>query len=182
MDVHESLERAAEIQAERDAANPQASDHESFDAFWAEVEAKQKAEKAPRTETILGVTVQVPTPDTMTLRFRRQLDQLNMDRRGTTEAEVRAVLADLFGPDALDAWTDAGMTEQQLAVVMAWGIACASGTEITWREAYEAVTEGKAPDRLTAGAAGAATSTRRSGGTGGRSKGGQRRKGGRRKR
>lgn len=179
MDVQESLGRAARIQAERDAADQQAAGQEptSFDEFWAEVE--HRAPAARRTETIRGVAVEVPGPERMTLRFRRMLDRLDIHGRETTEDEIRAVLGDMFGPDALDQWTDAGMTEQQLGVVMAWGIASMSGREITWAEAYEAVTTGKAPASLTARSR---TSTGVSGSTGGRSRAGRSRAGGRRKR
>jgi hypothetical protein len=182
MDVQESLDQAAAIQAERDAAEraaEQAAEHETFDAFWAEV----KSAEAPRYERILGVSVRVPT--SMTLRFRRTLEQLDIHGRDTSEEEVRQVLSDLFGPSALDAWTDAGMDDEQLSVVMAWAIACAGGREISWREAYDAVMSGKAPASIAkerALAAKTPSSTARSGGTGGRSRGGRSRRGSGRKR
>lgn len=173
MDVEESLQRASELHEEQGQEQPQPSEHESFDAFWQSLTPSEE-----RTETICGVTVTVPTSERMTLRFRRELERLDMHGRETTDEEMRTVVSDLFGADVLDRWTDAGMTEQQLAVVMAWGIACASGKEMTWREAYAAVVEGKAPDRLKQKNP---TSNGASRNSGGRSKGGQRRKGSKRK-
>jgi hypothetical protein len=177
MTTAESIERAAQIQAEQEAAQPAAAEPDSFDAFWAEVEA---AAAPPRMEIILGVTVQVPTR--MTLRTRRALDGIDMG--AASEAEVRKVVGDLFGADALDAWVDAGMDDRQFGVVLAWGMASAMGRDITWREAYEAVTKGKAPRAVVKDRALAAKTglTGASGGTGGRSKGGRSRGGSRRRR
>lgn len=168
MDVNESLERAAALRAEADEAERAAAaadENQSFDDFWAEVEAKHK----PRTETIRGVTVRVPTRASM--RFKRRLASL--DIHNTSEEEVNQFLAELFGGDVLEKWIDAGMGEEELAVVMAWAIACTLGREITWREAYETITTGKAPARLAkekALAAKTGASTQQSDGTGGQSK------------
>ncbi|GAA1455466.1 hypothetical protein [Nocardiopsis tropica] len=179
MDVNESLERAAALHEETDEAArtaEQLEERESFDAFWSEVKAKEK----PRYETILGIAVRVPT--SMTLRFRQRLDHVDM--AATSEDDVREILGDLFGVDTIDRWISAGMDEEQLAVVMAWAMACANGRTVTWRDAYEAVQEGKAKRaaKAKALAAKSPTSTSASAGTGGRSKGGRSRKGSKRKR
>lgn len=175
MDVEESLQRASEMQAEQESDQPQQSEHESFDAFWTEVEAS----RTPEYETIRGVRVRVPNSGDMTLRFKRDLSQ--MDMGDVSEDEAQRVVGELFGAEALESWVDAGMSEEQFGVVMAWGMARASGKKITWREAYDAVIEGKAPDRLKQNTKNP-TSKRASGSTGGRSRGGSQRKGGRRKR
>ncbi|TQN26089.1 hypothetical protein FHX37_4627 [Haloactinospora alba] len=174
MDVEESLQRASEIQADQESDQPQTSEHESFDAFWAEVESARE----PEYETILGVTVKAPDSRDMTLQFKREMSQ--MDIQNVSEEEAQRLVAKLFGDHALESWVDAGMSEEQFGVVVAWGIARASGTKMTWREAYTAVVEGKAPERLKPNPKNP-TSNHASGNTGGRSKGGSRRRGGRRK-
>jgi hypothetical protein len=180
MDVQESLDRAAAIQAEQDAADraaEQAADDRSFDEFW------ESIEDTPETEVIRGVEVRVPSPSTVTLRTQTRLRRLDLDT--VSDADLTAAINDLFGDDAYQRWHDAGMQIRQLGVVLVWGLARAGGNSISWPEAYRAVTEGKAPERLAKARALAAktgTSTHASGGTGQRSKGGRSRGGSRRRR
>ncbi|MFY7069581.1 hypothetical protein ACOQFV_27300 [Nocardiopsis changdeensis] len=179
MNVEEALAEAARLHADTDAAEAaaeRAAENQSHDEFWAEVEAQEE------TETILGVRVRVPSPRTVTLRTKRRIERLDLVE--VSDEEIAAALDDLFGEGSFQRWYDAGMTYQRLAVVMAWGIARAGGSPITWRDAYEAVTTGKAPERLlrekALRAKGASSGASES--TGGRSKAGRSRKGSKRKR
>lgn len=111
--------------------------HESWDEFWS-----SQSNRRRQTETILGVKVPIPTD--LPLSFERDLQDI---QDTTEEQDVRFLLETLFGRDVLDEWVDVGMTALQLKVVLAWGFANGSGTPITWHEAFELVTEGKAPAR-----------------------------------
>ena len=98
---------------------------ESWDEFWAEVEAEQGG---PRTETIRGVTVTVPT--SLPLRFVRKMERLQDSSRFE---DIASLTADLFGQDAVDAWTEAGMGLMELQTIFAWGVAHASGQPVSFR-------------------------------------------------
>lgn len=179
MDVNESLERAAELRAQADAAEAEAertTENQSFDDFWASVE------DTPETEVIRGVTVRVPSPSTVTMRTQTRLRKLDLAE--VTDEQLTEAIDDLFGEGSFQRWHDAGMSLRQLGVVMAWGLASAGGNRLTWPEAYDAVTSGKAPARMVKEKALAAkgTSTPVSGGTGGPSRGGRSRKGSKRRR
>ncbi len=132
---------------------------ESWDAFWAEVQGAG-------TETIRGVEVPVPTDVPLAMEMR--LKDLESD---SSEEAIREMVSLLFGDHVLDQWIDAGMGLMEFKTVIAWGMAHATGTKVSFREAYDTVIaaeaeEGKAPNR----AARRAASTPRSGGSGGRSK------------
>ncbi|MFE5628480.1 hypothetical protein [Streptomyces sp. NPDC056543] len=133
--------------------------NESWDAFWAEVQGAG-------TETIRGV--QVPVPTDVPLAMEMRLKDLESD---SSEAAMREMVGLLFGDDVLDRWIDAGMGLMEFKTVIAWGMAHATGTKVSFREAYDTVVaaeaeEGKAPNR----AARRASSKTRSSGTGGASK------------
>lgn len=117
----------------------------SWDDFWAEVEQRE----TPATTVIRGV--RVPIPHDLPLRFDRRLEQL---QGSTSEADVRALLTDLFGADVLDAWVEAGMTSREFRTLLRWAVANGRGTAMTFREAYEAVRadeqQGKAQTEATA--------------------------------
>lgn len=132
---------------------------ESWDAFWAEVQGAG-------TETIRSVTVPIPTDVPLVLEQR-----LKVLESEESEEAIREMVAVLFGDDALDQWIEAGMGILELKTVIAWGMAHATGTKVSFREAYDTVVaaeadEGKAPNRATRRAA----STSRSKSTGTRSK------------
>lgn len=111
--------------------------NESWDAFWAEV-------SGARTETIRGVEVQVPRD--VPFGFEERLGALSAS---SAREDVAELITALFGPDVFDAWADAGMGYYELLTVLTWGMAQASGTDMTFIEAYQAVqelnAEGKAP-------------------------------------
>lgn len=106
------------------------ADRQSFDAFWGEVEH----ERGTRTEyeSILGV--QVPIPTTMPLSFAFQLEDLK-----TSESldDFRRLVGELFGISVFEQLLAAGVDEEQLLVILGWGMAHAKGQPITFREAHE---------------------------------------------
>src|SRR5690606_33689431 len=108
--------------------------------FWAEVQAA----RTPRTETIRGVQVVVPTD--LPMRVRVMADRLGPS---SSIDDIKAIVADMFGVDAYDAWVDAGMTDLEFQTVLAWGYANGSGRQATFRQAYEQVVarQGKASSR-----------------------------------
>ncbi|HET6356098.1 hypothetical protein [Streptomyces sp.] len=140
---------------------------DSFDAFWAQVSSSG-------TETIRGITVKVPMDVPLALELRiKDLEQ------SESEDDIRELIALLFGDDVLDRWREAGMGLLEFKTVLAWGMAHATGTKVTFQEAYEAVLaeeagEGKAPSGQNRAArrktAKKAAPSPRSASTGGRSK------------
>jgi hypothetical protein len=140
----------------------EADDTQSFDDFWAEVQAETTA----KTEVICGVEVLVPSD--LPLGFSIRLNEL---QESESDEDVRELVALLFGEGALEDWMDAGMTGRQFQTVLAWGVARAQGQAITFRQAYDIVSaaeEGKAP--VPNRAARRAAVRQRSAATGGRSK------------
>ncbi|MCC5580582.1 hypothetical protein IMZ11_33690 [Microtetraspora sp. AC03309] len=139
----------------------EAKAYASWDGFWAEVQREEEAERGgPATEVIRGVTVAVPHD--LPLRFDRRAEQR---RRSSSEEDMKQLLADLFGVDVLDAWVEAGMTHDEIQVVLMWGYANGKGKPTSFREAYELVREmesGKAKSSTQKSGGG--------GGSGGRSK------------
>lgn len=109
---------------------------QGWDEFWAEV-------SGGRTEVIRGVEVTVPTD--VPLIVEKRFDDL---RDSDAEDDIAELISMLFGVDALDAWRDGGMGLRELQTVLTWGMAHATGREITFREALDIVQraeEGKAP-------------------------------------
>lgn len=119
-------------------APPAAVDTSSWDAFWAEVNTKDRP-----TETIRGVTVSVPND--LPLRFQQRINEL---RDSSRDEDLQELTAMIFGDGVLDQWIAAGMGIGEFQVVVAWGYANGSGRQVTFREAYEMVlaaeAEGKA--------------------------------------
>jgi hypothetical protein len=130
---------------------------ESWDAFWTSVQRAEQAERTgPPTQTIRGVTVTVPHD--LPLLFERKVDQL---KSSDSQDAFKELLADLFGVDVLDAWTENGMTAREFETVLAWGMANGKGREMSFREAYELVRDKQANGGKAGG------STRKSGKSGG---------------
>ncbi|WP_060888654.1 hypothetical protein [Streptomyces scabiei] len=103
---------------------------QSFDDFWAEV-------SRGRTEVIRGVEVQVPTD--MPLIVEQRVEELQ--NSGSLE-DIQELLGLLFGADVLDQWLQAGMGLREFQVIITWGLAHASGRELTFQEAYDLVQQG----------------------------------------
>lgn len=131
---------------------------ESWDDFWAEV-------SGARTEIIRGVEVEVPRD--LPFGFEERMAEL---KESTRAADFEEMVERLFGADIFGQWQAAGMGLREMVTVLTWGMAQASGQDMTFREAYEAVgameAQGKAPNRQARRAA----SKPPSGSTGGRSK------------
>lgn len=126
--------------------------NESWDDFWAEVQGAG-------TETIRGVEVPIPTD--VPLILEQRLKALQDEQ---SEDALREMLGLLFGPTVLDQWIEAGMGVMELKTALAWGMAHATGTKVSFREAYEQVQaaeagEGKAPNRQARRAASKPRST-----------------------
>lgn len=113
----------------------QETEHQGFDAFWAEQLRKEAAERgqAP-TETIRGVTVKVPQD--LPMRFRAMARGM---RNEQGDEAFKELLAALFGTDVLDAWDKNGMGAREFRTVLAWGLAHGDGNPISWQQAYEQV-------------------------------------------
>lgn len=138
-----------------------ADTNEAWGEFWAEV-----AGGPERTETIRGITVTVPKD--LPIAVEHRIEVLSESDKYDDMAELVALL---FGVDALDQWRDTGMGMLELQTILTWGMAQASGTDITFRQAYDAVT-GADGEGKPAAPKGANRAARRaqSASTGGRSR------------
>ena len=130
----------------------------SYEAFLAEAFGSD-------TETIRGVEVRTPTD--VPLAMEQRLKDLHDSE---AEEDLRELIALLFGDDVLGRWIDAGMGALEFKSVLAWGMAHAAGTKVSFMEAFEMVRaeeagQGKAPNRQARRAA----SKQPSKSTGGRS-------------
>lgn len=110
----------------------------SYEAFLAEA-------FGTGTETIRGVEVRIPTD--VPLAMEQRLKDLHDSE---SEEDLRELIALLFGDDVLGRWIDAGMGSLEFKTVLAWGMAHAAGTKVSFMEAFELVRaeeagEGKAP-------------------------------------
>ncbi len=103
---------------------------QSWDDFWAEV-------SRGRTEVIRGVEVQVPTD--MPLIVEQRVEELQSSSR---LEDIQDLLGLLFGADVLDQWLQAGMGLREFQVIITWGLAHASGRELTFQEALDLVQQG----------------------------------------
>jgi hypothetical protein len=110
---------------------------ESFDAFWAEVRGR-------KTTTICGVTVAVPND--IPFGFNERFEALKDSERQEDASELVAMF---FGDGLMEQWEKAGIGYFQLLTILTWGMAQATGQDMSFAEAYEAVTSadigGKAP-------------------------------------
>jgi hypothetical protein len=106
--------------------------NESWDAFWAEA-------SGARTEVIRGVDVAVPRD--IPFGFEERVRELSAS---SAREDIAELVTALFGAEVFDAWADAGMGYYELLTVLTWGMAQATGTDMTFAEAYQAVQEGDA--------------------------------------
>ncbi|NUK09748.1 hypothetical protein HRW18_17395 [Streptomyces lunaelactis] len=126
----------------RDLAAEQQLDVADFDAFFTE----QAEQRAGVPLKLYGREYVLPTslPLLFTLQMERLKDSADPD-------DIRKMLASLFGPDALDAWAEHGMTDRQLGVVLVWSTAnCRTPGAVSMAEAARLYDEreggtGKAP-------------------------------------
>lgn len=92
-----------------DLADP--ADLADFDAFLGEVEEA----RAGLPFRMYGRTYRLPA--SMPLLFTLHLHRLKESAR---PQDVEALLTTLFGTDAIDRWTQAGMDDRRLGVVLMW--------------------------------------------------------------
>ncbi|WP_151480622.1 hypothetical protein [Streptomyces albicerus] len=134
---------------------------DSFDAFWDEQHGGH------RTTVVKGVTVVVPND--LPVGFGERYAALS---DSSSDEDVAELIAMLFGEEAAEKWlAPPKIGTRQLMTVLLWGMAQASGDDITFAEALERVTKelkGKAqsPNR----AARRAVSKKPSASTGGQSR------------
>lgn len=86
-----------------------------FDAFFAE-QAEQEPQGVPLK--LYGRTYTLP--GTLPALFTLQLHRVQHSAR---PEDIRRLLASLFGPDAVDHWTERGMSDRQLGIVLLWSTA-----------------------------------------------------------
>lgn len=108
------------------------SDDQSFDDFWDEVHGGR------RTTVVMGVEVAVPND--VPFGFSERFEAL---KDSTSEDDAAELIALIFGDEAADAWmAPPRIGLRKLLTILAWGMAQASGQDITFAEAYKGVTEG----------------------------------------
>lgn len=118
-----------------------------FDAFFGE----HAEQRAGATLRLFGTEYVLPT--SLPVLFTLQMERV---RDSSRPEDIRRMLSSLFGPDALDAWAEAGMTDRQLGVVLVWAAAnCRTPGALSMPEAAalyderEAGEGGKAPSLPT---------------------------------
>jgi hypothetical protein len=109
--------------------------HDDFLAFW----RAHRAKDAPEIQRILGVDVPVPTE--LPLALAALGDELATSE---DQGDVERIVTLLFGEDVYQRWVTAGLTAEQLAVLMAWGMANATGTPTTFAEAAQLAADAEA--------------------------------------
>lgn len=102
-----------------------------FDAFWA-----QHGPGEVETVRLMGHVVPVPTDVPLWVTLKVDSTDAMQDH-----SEVRRMVRELYGPDALQHWADAGMGSKQLSTLLAWSVAKAQGAEITFEDAAQRVGE-----------------------------------------
>ncbi|WP_154685906.1 hypothetical protein [Streptomyces himastatinicus] len=86
-----------------------------FDAFFAE-QAEPERQGVPLK--LYGRTYVLPP--TLPALFTLQLHRVQHSARPD---DIRRLLGSLFGPDAVDHWTEAGMDDRRLGIVLLWSTA-----------------------------------------------------------
>lgn len=86
-----------------------------FDAFFAE-----QAEPEPKGVPLRLYGRTYTLPGTLPALFTLQLHRVQHSAR---PEDIRRLLSSLFGPDAVDHWTEHGMSDRQLGIVLLWSTA-----------------------------------------------------------
>lgn len=119
--------------AARVAAEDAAAEVEDFDAW----RAQQKTKRAGgRRVKVFGRVVALPSslPLGLTIGMDDLADSDSLE-------DVQQVVGVLYGRGALDHWIAEGCDLDDFQVLMAWGVASASGQHITFDRAVELVAE-----------------------------------------
>lgn len=86
-----------------------------FDAFFAE-----QAEPAKQGVTLRLYGRTYVLPASLPTLFTLQLQRVQHSAR---PEDIRRLLGSLFGPDAVDHWTECGMDDRRLGIVLLWATA-----------------------------------------------------------
>ncbi|MEU1020258.1 hypothetical protein [Streptomyces sp. NPDC005898] len=86
-----------------------------FDAFFAE-----QAEPEPKGVPLRLYGRTYTLPATLPALFTLQLHRVQHSAR---PEDIRRLLGSMFGPDAVDHWTEAGMSDRHLGIVLLWSTA-----------------------------------------------------------
>ncbi|WP_327368722.1 hypothetical protein [Streptomyces sp. NBC_01217] len=138
------------IDYDDDAAEAeQLDDVADFDAFFAE---QAEPERKGLPLRMYGRTYHLPP--SLPLLFTLQLDRLKSSAR---PEDIRNLLASLFGPDAVEHWTDARMSDRRLGIVLKWATAnVAKPGSLTMERAAELYDEQEAAKEAAKATAGKA--------------------------
>ncbi|WP_228974944.1 hypothetical protein [Streptomyces sp. DH12] len=91
-------------------------------------------------ETVEIAGVEVPVPVDMPLGYEERAAALgDLGEDGRLE-DFATLVEPLFGPDAFGQWVEAGMGQVELLTAITWGMAKASGRDISFSDAYAIVT------------------------------------------
>ncbi|MGC0205224.1 hypothetical protein [Streptomyces levis] len=97
-----------------DDEQPLAEAAADFDAFFGE----EVAARPRQNVRVCGKTYTLP--DSLPLMFTLQAERV---QESSSVDDVRAMLAPLFGRDALDDWAAAGMTDRRFRIVLIYAVA-----------------------------------------------------------
>lgn len=99
--------------------------YESFESFWSD----HTQNRVVPTVDILGVDVPVPYDVSLGLQQRVFTAEGN-DMEGMAE-----LLEEMFGEEILEGLFEAGVTGDQMVIILAWGVMNGSGQKVSFREA-----------------------------------------------
>lgn len=125
---------AGPSRVEQLAAEHEAAESEDFNAFWS---ARRRQGKVLRN--VHGIDLQLPAE--LPLRFEVEARRLQNDR---SVAAIHHLFGLLYGEGALARLVDAGLTAEQLSVLLMWGTANGNGRSLTLAEAEAAFEDAKA--------------------------------------
>ncbi len=111
----------------------QSADGEDFEAFW-----KAKRRKGSQLRKVFGADVVLPPSLPLQFEVEARKVQTSKDPEDT-----KRMVGILFGADAMDIWTAAGMDLDQFAVLLMWGTAnTRKAGSMTLDDAYQAYLKG----------------------------------------
>ncbi|NUK07461.1 hypothetical protein HRW18_05415 [Streptomyces lunaelactis] len=132
----------------------------SFDDFWDEVHGGR------RTTVVAGVEVAVPND--LPFGFSERFEAL---KDSESEDDAVELITLIFGQDAAEAWmAPPTIGTRKLFTILGWGMAHASGEDISFAEAHARVTESLTAEGKAPSGQNRAARRQQSAGTGGRSK------------
>ncbi|HEX2314663.1 MAG TPA: hypothetical protein VHJ17_13060 [Thermomonospora sp.] len=116
------------------AADHDEESFEDFDAFWAE----RRQDAGGHRIRVFGELVTLPTELPMDVEWRLEaVRDLPADR---ARAEIEELVGLLYGDGVLERWRAHGITGRQFQVLLVYGIARASGRDVSLEDAFTQVT------------------------------------------